>query len=125
MKSSQGHLGSKEQTQASSPSLSLRHASLASSIPQLPFWNECKAALTWVEGLDGRVPSWGPFPPPEAPWGWWLGGVGAGPEGGISDGESRVRPAVGGRHWKLLLAGPGGAGRAREQCDLDRVTCDN
>ena len=51
--------------------------------------------------------------------------MGAGPEGGISDGESRVRPAVGGRHWKLLLAGPGGAGRAREQCDLDRVTCDN
>ena len=55
--------------------------------------------------------------------GGWVRG--AGPEGGISDGESRVRPAVGGRHWRLLLAGPGGAGRAREQCDLDGMTCDN
>ena len=74
MKSSQGYLGSKEQTQASCPGLSPRHASLASSIPQGPFWNQCKAALTWVEDLDGRVPSWGPFPPPKAPWGWRLGG---------------------------------------------------
>lgn len=40
----------------------------------------------------------------------FLGGWGPGLLGGISDGESRVWPAVGGRCWRLLLAGQGRAG---------------
>ena len=68
----------------------------------------------------------GPFSSSQGSLGVAVGWVGvAGPEGGISNGESRVRPAVGGMHWRLLLAGPGGVGRAQEQCDLDGVTCDN